>query len=181
MAQTPYGARPRTARGESLARGLGWFSILFGAAGLAAPRRLARALGLRGREKVLRACGARAVANGVAILRADDPTPWIWGRVAGDAIDIATVAPELEANNPRRKNARMALAAVSGVTALDVVCGRQLRRTARKARARDYSDRSGFPRPAGEMRGAALEDFKPPEDMQTPAALRAYMSEGREL
>jgi hypothetical protein len=158
---------------SGLARGLGWFSIVLGATELAAPRRLARALGLRGQETVLRAYGAREIANGLAILRAQDPTPWIWGRVVGDALDIATLAPALDADNPRRKTARLAFAAVAGVTAVDVLCGRRLQARAPKVLTHDYSGRSGFPAPAEEMRGAAL-DFEVPEDLKTPVALRPY-------
>ena len=73
----------------------------------------------------------------------------------------------------------MALAAVAGVTALDVVCGASLARHARpKPRpltAIDYSRRSGFPKPAEQMRGAA-RDFEVPRDMRTPKALRPFVN-----
>jgi hypothetical protein len=53
-----------------------------------------------------------------------------------------------------------ALAAVVGVTALDFVCGAWLARYAdpkprRRLTAIHYSRRSGFPKPAEQMRGAA--------------------------
>ena len=70
----------------------------------------------------------------------------------------------------------MAMAAVLGVAALDVFCARSLGQN-RQAGAKlrqppyDYGDRSGFPRPAREMRGAA-RSFEIPADMRTPELLR---------
>jgi hypothetical protein len=159
-----------------LARGLGWFSIALGAAEVIAPGRLAELLGMEGQERVLRAYGVREIATGIGVLAAENPAPWIWGRVAGDALDLATLARGLDEDNPNRRNVGVALAAVAGVAALDVLCGRQLTRAQEEdaAPARDYSDRSGFPRPPQEMRGVAARDFEAPRDMRTPAALRAY-------
>ena len=64
---------------------------------------------------------------------------------------------------------------VAGVTALDLGAAQVLQADARRARRPfyDYSDRRGLPLPPNEMRGAALIDFEIPEDMRTPAALRA--------
>jgi hypothetical protein len=45
-------------------------------------------------------------------------------------------------------------------------------RPRRRIAVRDYSDRSGLPRSADEMRGAARTDFAMPADMATPAPLR---------
>ena len=81
---------------ETLATGLGWFSIALGLAEIVAPRALCRAIGLEGREGLVRAYGVREVMTGMAILTSHDPTPWIWGRVGGDALDIATLATGFE-------------------------------------------------------------------------------------
>lgn len=160
---------------DTLARGLGWFSIALGIAEIAAPRAMTRALGMRGRESLVRAYGMREIATGVAILASRDPTPWIWGRVAGDALDMATLATGLEEDNPKRGNVGIALAAVAGVAALDYYCAQTLSSESPHPLPpiRDYSDRSGFPRAAREMRGAA-RDFEIPRDMRTPDALRPY-------
>ncbi len=104
-----------------LARGLGWFSIGLGAAELLMPGALARALGLRGQENLVRSYGIREIGTGIGILRSQDPTGWIWGRVGGDVLDIATVAIGLR--GPRRGNAVLALVSLAGVTAVDAVCG----------------------------------------------------------
>ncbi len=162
---------------DALARGLGWFSIGLGLAEVIAPRALARALGMEGTETVIRAYGMREIATGVGILASDDPTPWIWGRVAGDGHDIATLVMGLEGDNRKRENVALALAAVAGVTALDVYCGQTLSGESPHPlpAMRDYSDRSGFPRPAQAMRGAA-RDFEVPRDFRTPEAMRPWTS-----
>ena len=165
---------------HSMARGLGWFSIGLGLAEVLAPRTVTRGLGMEGNEQLVQAYGLREIATGIGILSSDQPAPWIWGRVGGDALDMATLAGRLQPDNPKKENVELALAAVAGVTALDVVCGASLARHARpKPRRRltaiDYSRRSGFPKPAEQMRGAA-RDFEVPRDMRTPKALRPFVN-----
>jgi hypothetical protein len=159
---------------DALARGLGWFSIALGVAEVVAPRALARALGMRGQENLIRAYGVREIGNGIGILAAKDPTPWIWGRIGGDGLDLATLAVGLEGHNPKRNNVSIAIAAVAGVTAVDVICAQMLasgeEREPQRPR-RDYSNRSGMPRPPQQMRGAA-KDFELPRDMREPPAMR---------
>ena len=160
-----------------LAEGLGWFSIGLGVAELLAARTLGRALGMEDRSELLRTYGAREIVTGVGILTQPDPTPWIWGRVGGDVLDLATLATGLDDNNPRAGNVGLALFAVAGVTALDVFCAQALSKERRTAYTphRDYSDRSGMRRPPEAMRGAA-SDFEPPRDMRLPELLRPYAS-----
>ena len=105
----------------ALARGLGWFSIGLGLAEMLTPRMLTEQLGMEGKEPLLRFYGAREMAAGIGILMSDNPGPWIWGRVAGDALDLATLATGLDKQNPRKGNVAIALAAVAGVTALDCI------------------------------------------------------------
>jgi hypothetical protein len=112
--------------GKSLAKGLGWFSIGLGLAEVVAPGKLARWLGMEGSEQLLRVYGFREIATGVGILSRREPTEWVWGRVAGDFLDLATLAPGLAHDNPNRKNVVTAMAAVAGVTVLDVLAGKQL-------------------------------------------------------
>ena len=176
---------PRTAlRGasksshDSLARSLGYLSVALGMAELFAPKTLCQAVGLDGHESLVRAYGAREVATGVAILTSHDPTPWIWGRVAGDAADIAAVATRLQDDNPNRAKAGVALGALIAVTALDVFCARglQAEKGGRKTALADYSGRSGFPGGVGSARGAA-RNFQVPKDMRVPDPLRADLFE----
>lgn len=141
---------------SSLARALGWFSIGLGAVELLAPRYVASALGMQGRERLLQAYGVREVAAGMAILTARDQTPWVLGRVAGDALDLATLAPALHESNPKRGAVAVAIGAVAAVTLLDLLCARELRQEQEeRPPSRDYSDRSGFPQGVERSRGIA--------------------------
>ena len=80
---------PRT--GGELAQGLGLFSIALGAAELVAPDRVARPLGLSGRENLVAAWGMREIATGIGILQRARPPDLARGRLAGDALDLATL------------------------------------------------------------------------------------------
>jgi hypothetical protein len=168
------GGSNRNETADALARGLGWFSIGLGLAEVLAPRGLTRALGLDGHERLVRAYGMREIATGIGILAAKDPTPWIWGRVGGDALDLATLAGGFHDGNRHKGNVGMALGAVAAVSALDVYCASALSGGAQPARpVRDYSGRSGFPREPDAMRGAA-GDFAVPPDMRIPEAMRPH-------
>jgi hypothetical protein len=150
---------------HTLAQGLGWFSIGLGVAELVAPDRLARFLGMEQRTDLIRFYGAREITTGVGILTQGDPTPWLWGRVGGDIVDLATLAVGLAQRSRRGSN-----------VVLDVLCAQALsRRPRRRPRLRlpDYSSRRGLPRPPDEMRGAA-RDSEVPSDMRIPEAMRPY-------
>ena len=130
----------------SLARALGWFSVALGLMELTAPRTLAHDLGMQGSENLLRAYGLREIATGIGVLAADDPTPWIWGRVGGDALDLATLGAAMRGANPRQGNLGVAIAAVVGVTVLDLFCAGWLSsgNAPSTTPVRDYSDRHGI-------------------------------------
>jgi len=114
---------------ETLASGLGWFSVALGVAELAAPHSVARLIGVAPTEKTiatLRSYGAREVGAGMAILAQPDRAAWLWARVAGDALDLATLGAAMGSSDTDRRRATLAAVAVLGVTALDVMCARQL-------------------------------------------------------
>jgi hypothetical protein len=115
---------------QKLARGLGLFSVGLGLTELFGARRLGRALGLEGREGLIRAFGVREIITGIGILASPfdhkNTGRWIWGRVAGDVLDLIVLGSRLGANNPKRGGAAFATANVAAVSALDVLCGRQL-------------------------------------------------------
>lgn len=140
-----------------LARGLGWFSIGLGVLELLAPGAVNRSLGMREHNTLVRGFGLRELAAGIGILTMRDPTPWVWSRVAGDALDIASLLAGMSSNNPRRGSAAAALLSVALVTAADVICARSLNAQLayREAPRRDYSGRSGFQRAPQQIRGAA--------------------------
>jgi hypothetical protein len=158
---------------RSLATGLGCFSIGLGIYELIAPRHFTRTLGLQGKEDLVRAFGVREIAKGIGILTSQRPSPWLWARVAGDALDLAALSGGLDERNPKRRNVELALAAVAGVTALDVLAaqGTAQAETRRRVPRRDYSTRSGFPKGAQAARGAAGTETVPP-DFREPSAMR---------
>ena len=159
---------------QTLAQGLGWFSIGLGLTELLAPRSLTRALGMQGHETLVQAYGLREIATGIGILSSNQPAPWVWGRVGGDALDISSLMPGLSEDNPQQHNVGLALAAVAGVTVLDIICAQALSaNAAQPQRIYDYSDRSGLPGGPNAMRGAA-SDFEVPRDFRAPEALRPY-------
>lgn len=162
-------------KADSGAQMLGWFSIGLGVAELLMARSIARSLGMKRREGLVRAYGMREIANGIGLLTSRDRAPWMWGRVAGDALDLATLGNNVDRGNRKTRNVALALGAVAGITALDVACARELSTQKRQPERylRDYSDRSGFPRPPEAMRGLAAKDFKTPRDMRTLEPMRA--------
>ena len=106
---------------DVMARGLGWFSIGLGLTELLMSDTLAETLGMEGQEGLIQLYGAREIAHGVACLGLTPPTGAVWSRVAGDALDIATLAAHMTPDNPKRENVGIALAAVVGVTLLDTL------------------------------------------------------------
>lgn len=115
--------------GQKLAMGLGWFSLGLGLYEVVAPRHLGRVLGMEDCAGLLRLYGLREIGTGIGLLSQrgpGKPAPWLWGRVAGDALDLATLAYGLSRDNPKRGNVVVALGAVAGVTLLDIVSAQAL-------------------------------------------------------
>src|SRR3954464_9149267 len=73
-----------------LATFLGVFSIGLGLWELLSPRGVADATGVR-YPGILRAYGLREIGAGVGILANHRPAGWLWARVAGDVLDLATI------------------------------------------------------------------------------------------
>jgi hypothetical protein len=90
-----------------------------GLAEVLAPRVMAQLTGVHS-PGLLRLYGLRELACGVGILAGSGTAGWLWARVAGDALDLATLAG---ADDPGP--ALAAAAAVLGVAALDVACAAQ--------------------------------------------------------
>jgi uncharacterized membrane protein len=165
-ANLPVPTPPRTLRTtQRLAKGLGWFGIGLGLAELVVPRLVAAAIGTRGRgvhRWKMAALGVREVASGIGILAARRRGPWVWARVAGDAVDLALLVRVAVTPRDRRNTAQLvgAMAAVLGVTALDVYAALRLTRGAdddaeARERAKTQKDTAT----------AVLTINRPPEDV----------------
>lgn len=102
---------------QQLTRGLGWFSLALGVTELLAPSTLNRALGARPHDGLVRSYGLREVIAGLGLLSNRNPSAWAWARVAGDAVDLASLLSALSRRN--RDRIVPALLAVGAVTALD--------------------------------------------------------------
>jgi uncharacterized membrane protein len=114
---------------DRLARGLGWFSLGLGLSAVAAPRCLARLIGVSDDGDtcaVLRAVGLREIATGIGIVAQRRPTGWLWARVGGDVMDLALLGSALKSDEVRRPRVVAAAVAVIGVMALDLRGGEQL-------------------------------------------------------
>jgi hypothetical protein len=104
------------------ARLLGWTSLAVGATELIATRWLERTLGVDGHGPLIKAYGVREAVAGIAILNQPGLNKMLvaglWGRVVGDAADLATLASARETSkNPQGWAAVTAI--VLGVTAMD--------------------------------------------------------------
>jgi uncharacterized membrane protein len=121
---------PRRVDAARLARGLGWFSISLGIAEVLAPRLISKLVGGRGDNPgLIRLYGVREIVSGMFIFgQGGNPAAGVWSRVAGDAIDIATLAAAAASNSTRKGPLAFATANVLGVTALDVYCAQELSR-----------------------------------------------------
>jgi hypothetical protein len=125
MATTTFGTLPRARTAQRLARGLGWLSLALGAAKLAAPDTLARRLGMRRQRNTIRASGMRELVTGIGALSTRRPAPWIWSRFIGGAIEAGALLRALRRSR-RRRNVGIAVGAVAGLAALDMMlCSRK--------------------------------------------------------
>lgn len=160
---------------RAAAMGLGLFSIGLGLAELLAPRAVSRATGMPGRTTLLRAYGLREIVSGIGLLSSRDPRPWLWARVAGDALDVSTLLAHATGRQPLPGRAKVAMGLVLPVALLDLAYARvaDSRARGREAAQFDYSDRVGLSGSPDALRGAA-RDFKVPDDMRAPQALRPY-------
>jgi hypothetical protein len=110
-----------------IARKLAWFSIGLGLAELTMPKRFTGGMGLQRGHRLIQAFGLRQIAAGTAILTQQKRAPWLWARVAGDALDIAALIAAV-ASSRKRGVVAAAMVSVAAVTLADVVCAGQLTR-----------------------------------------------------
>ena len=112
---------------KRLAKGLGWFSIGLGLTELLAPRAIATISGVSNEHtRLIRLYGLRELASGIAIFTQTKPAAGVWSRVAGDAIDLASLGAAFASPNAKRGRVAFATANVLAVTALDLIAAKQL-------------------------------------------------------
>jgi len=157
----PYSSRgwQEFALQRRVAAGVGWFGIGLGLFQLAAPRTLARLIGLEApstrwrvarrigaaqwlpRKKrlrgdpvhslVIRGLGLREIVTGIGILARPRPAPWLWSRVVGDMMGLSLLGLALNSSRTNRARLAGATAAVAGVTALDIYASLEFTRAGR--------------------------------------------------
>lgn len=134
---------------EARARGLGWFSIGLGLAQIAAPRAVARLIGVSENDETkntMFALGLREITSGIGILSRPQASAWVWSRVGGDLMDLALLGKAMSSEDNDRGRLAAATAAVLGVTVVDFITGRDLSREG--VREGDGTERPrGGPRP----------------------------------
>lgn len=157
---------------DRMAKNLGWFSFALGLVELAAPTQITRALGVQGKEGLVRAFGVREIGSGLLSL-SPDKQKGLWSRVAGDGLDMATLLAALKPGNPKRDNVMIALIVVSGIALLDIATAQATtsRHARHKGQRRLYRDRSGFPQGIEAAKGAA-RDFRPADMRAFPMGTR---------
>ncbi|MBW3644960.1 MAG: SRPBCC family protein, partial [Actinobacteria bacterium] len=79
---------------------------------------------------VMRAMGVRELAGAPGILDRPRPAGFLFARVAGDALDLAVLGVALRARGNVRARVAAAMAAVAGVTVLDVIASAKTSRSA---------------------------------------------------
>src|SRR4051812_15939548 len=121
-------------------RSLGWFSIGLGATELFAPRFLARSIGVSDdHDRLIRVLGLREISSGLGLLARPRPTGFAWSRVAGDIMDLSLLGAAYtrlgsqpmsvsRSHHDDRRRLTFAIAAVLGVTAVDVMASIRLTR-----------------------------------------------------
>jgi uncharacterized membrane protein len=115
-------------RARRLARGLGWFSMGLGIPQILTPGKVNELIGVEdtmSKRQMMRLVGLREIGAGVGIFSSQPkPAEWLWGRVTGDAMDLALLGAAF--SSPRNKKLRliMATASVGAVTVLDILAAK---------------------------------------------------------
>lgn len=133
-------AQPRQRDAEALVRGIAWLSIAIGAAELLAPRRTRRAVSVGIAGWWMRLRGLRTVIGGVALLVVDDKTRWLHRRSVANALDVVTLLNHHGGRAGARARNATAIAAIGGLTAVEMTAAELVKDSAAVPRAAKRSN-----------------------------------------
>jgi uncharacterized membrane protein len=109
---------------DRLARALGCASLGLGVVQLTAPYAVSRLSGVDDSpwaRITVPLVGLRELSHAAVLLGSRRPAPWVWTRVAGDALDLTLLGCAVaDRTGWRRRRAMAATAAVAGITAVDL-------------------------------------------------------------
>jgi hypothetical protein len=109
------------------ASGLALLSLALGLAEELMPGKMAKMIGVdEDQSGTIRALGLREIGHGISIMMSQKPTPQLWARVGGDAIDLAYLGYAATNDNANKTRLAIAAAAVLGATAMDLAGARML-------------------------------------------------------
>jgi uncharacterized membrane protein len=116
-------------------RGLGWMSLGLGVAQLAAPDMVRRISGVHDSatsRAVVPLVGARELVHAAGLLTSRRKGVWAWTRVAGDAMDLASLGMAIAHRRGRRRRRLVAVTGVvAGITVVDMLTAVQATRAKR--------------------------------------------------
>lgn len=115
-----------------LADFLGAFSLFLGFTELLFGGGFSHQIGLGGQDMLVRIYGVREIVTGVLILASRNKTPWVWLRVIGDALDIATLGWGSMRDPNVMSNIMIANVTVLPIVILDIVCAIKLTKAGRR-------------------------------------------------
>ncbi|HEY0368825.1 MAG TPA: SRPBCC family protein [Chthoniobacterales bacterium] len=110
---------------EIFAKSLGVFSIGLGLAEIFASRELAKLIGVKHRQTIFAALGAREILSGIGILAQRKPGGWLWSRVLGDVMDLSLLGVAFTERGNDQERIEAAAGAVGGVMIADIVSALQ--------------------------------------------------------
>ncbi|GAA1305346.1 SRPBCC family protein [Saccharothrix xinjiangensis] len=136
-------------------RALGLVSLCLGLAQVAAPHAVRRLSGVDDSatsRRVVPLVGARELVHAAGLLAGRRVGPWAWTRVAGDAMDLASLAVALGNRGGQRRGRLVGVTgAVLGITALDVLTAVQATRAREKGGTVELTATTTVRRPVEEV------------------------------
>lgn len=110
---------------KKISKGLGWLSLGLGVAEVLAGKAVGKAVGAEDKHKMVRGHGLREIASGAGMLAGKHQGPLMWSRMAGNAMEIASLGASLMKTKSRKGAALAALGAVAVATVIDVLAAKQ--------------------------------------------------------